>query len=227
MNESLCYCTSKAILKKKILCNKNLNINRRMYQEAKFCQYPSFFFPNILLIAWWPQWRQLKSEVLQSAVSASTENLLKCRLSGPTPDLPRQNLHFFKIPRWSVCTLGLKKLWVQWESSWVLNGIHHHQLTLLVCPALAPVLGKHTHFAVSHTATQVVQMTSQVPLEGLHAVKEISKGGQGRGASVTESNSSVYCDDCLWLEGFELSVWSASSGSPHQSAHPLLTPYLA
>lgn len=48
-------------------------------------------------------------------------------------------------------------------------------------PAGLPSTGKHAHLAVSHTATQAVQMTSQVPFEALHAVKEISKGGQESG----------------------------------------------
>ena len=34
---------------------------------------------------------------------------LKCRISGPTPDLMNQNLHFNKIPGWAPCTLKFEK----------------------------------------------------------------------------------------------------------------------
>ena len=127
-----------------------------------------------ILTGWWPQWKQLRRKALQSAVSISPENLLQCRLSGPTSGLLRQNLHFFKILRWSVCSLGLKSLEFH---EWALR------FWMELITASTPCWSAQCWQLYTHhcKATQVMQMSTQVLPVGLHAVKVISKGRWRRG----------------------------------------------
>ena len=130
-----------------------------------------------ILTGWWPQWRQLKSEVLQSAVSVSPEKLLQCRLSGPTLGLLRQNLHFFKIPRWSVCSLGLKSLEFH---EWALRFWMEFITASTPCWS-AQCWQLYTHYTVRpHSHTGHADDNTGAAW-GTHAVKVISQGRWRRG----------------------------------------------
>lgn len=53
------------------------------------------------------------SSLLQEVWSTNQQHQHHWKLvsiSSPTPDLLKQNVHFNKIPRWSVCMLKIKKL---------------------------------------------------------------------------------------------------------------------
>lgn len=137
-----------------------------MYQEAKLCQYPNRLMAPV-------KTTQKRGPAICS-LNITWKPAAMQTLRPHFRPTETESAFFFKIPRWSVCSLGLKSLeFHEWALRFWMDLI-----TASTPCWSAQCWQRYTHHC---KATQVMQMTTQVLPAGLHAVKVISKGRWRRG----------------------------------------------